>query len=179
MWNSGIMHLKKLEPAIKCPEEFIKVAAFTENALSVVYSTTATARPLTFTYTRSIDRVPWTQFPLRIPLPPSFFFFLFFFFFFNFFVSSHASVTHLSLFVFLFCFFLSPFFFPFLSFFSLSFLPLLIIILVFFPLCPVWKSWTSKKAAKDCEPVLGIWPPTWLRRLLYSLLECPDTGYFR
>lgn len=120
MWNSGIMHLKKLEPAIKCPEEFIKVAAFTENALSVVYSTTATARPLTFTYTRSIDRVPWTQFPLRIPLPPSFFFFLFFFFFFNFFVSSHASVTHLSLFVFLFCFFLSPLFFSF-PFFFLSF----------------------------------------------------------
>lgn len=179
MWNSGIMHLKKLEPAIKCPEEFIKVAAFTENALSVVYSTTATARPLTFTYTRSIDRVPWTQFPLRIPLPPSFFFFLFFFFF----LTSLFLVTRpLHTCPFLSSssvFFFPPFFFPFLSFFSLSFLPLLIIILVFFPLCPVWKSWTSKKAAKDCEPVLGIWPPTWLRRLLYSLLECPDTGYFR
>lgn len=34
MWNSGIVHLKKPKPAIKCPEEFIKVGAFTENAFS-------------------------------------------------------------------------------------------------------------------------------------------------
>lgn len=151
MWNSGIMHLKKLEPAIKCPEEFIKVAAFTENALSVVYSTTATARPLTFTYTRSIDRVPWTQFPLRIPLPPSFFFFLFFFFLTSLFLVTRPLHT---------CPFLSSssvFFFP--PFFFLSFLFSLFLFFLFlllfsfsFPFVPFGNLGLLRKQQRIASP---------------------------
>lgn len=172
MWNSGIMHLKKLEPAIKCPEEFIKVAAFTENALSCLFDSHREA--INF-YLHAIHRVSWTQFTQYVSLSLSLFFLPPFFF--HLFVSSHASVTHLSLFAFL----LFRFSFPF-----LSFLVIIIIILVFFPsppppppppLFPLEILAASEKAAKDCG-VLGIWPPTWLRRL-YSLLECPDTGYFR
>lgn len=119
MWNSGIMHLKKLEPAIKCPEEFIKVAAFTENALSCLFDSHREA--INF-YLHAIHRVSWTQFTQYVSLSLSLFFLPPFFF--HLFVSSHASVTHLSLFAFL----LFRFSFPF-----LSFLVIIIIILVFFP----------------------------------------------
>lgn len=127
--------------AIKCPEEFIKVAAFTENALSCLFDNSH--REAINFYLHAIHRLCVVN-AISSMYPLSFFFFLFFLFF-HLFVSSHASVTHLSS--------SSVFSFLFLSFFFFSFLLFFFLLLfsLFFSLCSLWRSWTSKKAAKDCE----------------------------
>lgn len=105
--------------AIKCPEEFIKVAAFTENALSCLFDNSH--REAINFYLHAIHRLCVVN-AISSMYPLSFFFFLFFLFF-HLFVSSHASVTHLSsssVFSFL---FLSFFFFSFLLFFFYYYSP--------------------------------------------------------